>query len=68
MKTAIELLILEFEELKKTKLYENSFKAIDDCIDLAYSKVELEKKQKLTFGANCIKNFIITQELENKQK
>jgi hypothetical protein len=30
--------------LKKTKLYEKSFKAIDDCIDLAYSKLETEKQ------------------------
>lgn len=43
--TAIQELILEFQELKKTKLYQTSFKAIDDCIDLAITKLELEKEQ-----------------------
>jgi hypothetical protein len=45
MKTAIEQLISEFEELKKTKLYGTSFKGLDDCINLAYAKLELEKQQ-----------------------
>jgi hypothetical protein len=45
MKTAVQELISEFEELKKTKLYSISFKAIDDCINLAYAKLELEKQQ-----------------------
>lgn len=31
-------LIYDLEELKSTKLYENSFKAIDDCIHLLYSR------------------------------
>jgi hypothetical protein len=43
--TAIQELISEFQELKKTKLYEKSFKAIDDCINLAYAKLEMEKQQ-----------------------
>ena len=43
--TAVQELILEFQELKKTKLYETSFKAIDDCINLAIAKLELEKQQ-----------------------
>ena len=45
MKTAIQELIQEVEELKKTLLYPSSFKAIDSCIDLCYSKLELEKQQ-----------------------
>lgn len=45
MKTAIQELIEEMEKLKQTKLYENSFKAIDDCIYLALSKMELEQEQ-----------------------
>jgi hypothetical protein len=45
MKTAIEQLISEFEELKKTKLYGTSFKALEDCINLSYAKLELEKQQ-----------------------
>ena len=43
--TALQELISEFEELKKTKLYQTSFKAIDDCILLAYNKVAMEKEQ-----------------------
>lgn len=42
--TAIEELIQEFEELKKTKLYKDSFKAIDDCIFLAYNKLPKQKE------------------------
>lgn len=45
MKTAVEELIKEIEELKKTLLYQSSFKAVDNCIDLAYCKLEMEKKQ-----------------------
>jgi hypothetical protein len=44
MKTALEELIEEFEQLKKTKLYAESFKAIDDCIYLAIAKLETEKE------------------------
>jgi hypothetical protein len=43
--TAVEELIKEFEQLKLTKLYEKSFKSIDDCIYLAMNKLELEQKQ-----------------------
>lgn len=43
--TAIQELISEFEELKRTKLYQTSFKAIDDCIALAYNKLAMEKEQ-----------------------
>jgi len=43
--TAIQELISEMEELKKTKLYDTSFKAIDDCIALAYNKLAMEKEQ-----------------------
>jgi len=41
--TALQELIKEFEELKKTKLYESSFKAIDDCIFLVNFKLQKEK-------------------------
>ena len=44
-KTPMEILIEEMEQLKKTKLYEGSFKAIDDCIYLAYANLEIEKKE-----------------------
>lgn len=44
--TAVEELIKEMQQLKDTKLYQGSFKAIDDCIHLAYAKLELEKEQK----------------------
>ena len=38
--TEYKLLINDIESLKKTKLYENSFKSIDDCIFLLYTKKE----------------------------
>ena len=41
--TAIQTLIQDMEALKKTKLYENSFKAINDCIDLAYAQLDKER-------------------------
>jgi hypothetical protein len=43
--TAIQELIQEMEQLKQTKLYQVSFRAIDDCIALAYNKLEIEKQQ-----------------------
>ncbi len=43
--TAIQEIIQEFEQLKKTKLYEKSFKAIDDCIFLALAKLPKEEEQ-----------------------
>lgn len=42
--TALQELIKNFEELKKTKLYENSFKSIDDCIFLTINLLEKEKR------------------------
>jgi hypothetical protein len=44
IKTPIEELIQEMESLKSTKLYEGSFKAIEDCIHLAWAKLEKEKE------------------------
>ena len=45
--TAIDQLIADMQELKKTKLYASSFKAIDDCIFLAnYHKKEEEKQSE----------------------
>lgn len=38
MRTEFQRLIDDLEELKSTKLYENSFKAIDECIHLLYSR------------------------------
>ena len=43
--TAVEELIKEFQDLKKTLLYPSSFKAVDECIDLCYAKLEMEKQQ-----------------------
>ena len=43
--TAIDQLIEDMQELKKTKLYASSFKAIDDCIFLANYHKKTEKKQ-----------------------
>jgi hypothetical protein len=44
IKTPIEELIQEMEILKSTKLYEGSFKAIEDCICLAWAKLEKERE------------------------
>lgn len=43
--TPLQELIQEMEELKKTKLYPESFKAIDECIHLAWAKLEMEKEK-----------------------
>jgi hypothetical protein len=43
--TAIQELITEMEQLKETKLYTGSFKAIEDCLSLAYAKLEKEEEQ-----------------------
>ena len=43
--TTIQELISEMEQLKETKLYTGSFKAIEDCLCLAYAKLEIEKQQ-----------------------
>jgi hypothetical protein len=43
--TAIQELISEFQELKNTKIFKNSIKSIDECIDLAFSKLEMEKQE-----------------------
>lgn len=43
--TTIQELIKDFESLKKTKLYEHSFKSIDEFIVLAYAALEKEKQQ-----------------------
>jgi hypothetical protein len=37
-------LIKDMESLKSTKLYEASFKAIEDCVNLAYLKLDSEEK------------------------
>lgn len=42
--TAIDQLIEDMQELKKTKLYASSFKAIDDCIFLANYHKKTEKQ------------------------
>jgi len=45
-KIAIDKLIEDMQELKKTKLYASSFKCIDDCLFLAeyYKKEELKQE------------------------
>ncbi len=41
----LEELIQDFEKLKKYKVYPESFKAIEDCIALAYFKLEEIKNE-----------------------
>ncbi len=47
--TAINKLIVDMQELKKTKVYASSFKCIDDCLFLAeyYKKEEQMKHDEL---------------------
>lgn len=45
IQTAIQELISELQALKQTKVLMPSLNAIDDCINLAYAKIELEKMQ-----------------------
>ena len=52
-KTSLKQLINEMQDLKKTKIFNNSFKAIDDCIDLAYANLEIEKEQIIEAGNSC---------------
>ena len=43
--TAIDRLIKDMQELKKTKLYASSFKCIDDCLFLAEYYKKKERNQ-----------------------
>ena len=61
MKTAVQELIKEFQDLKKTLLYPSTFKAVDECIDLCYAKLEMEKQQMIDAGNSCA----IKQHLHN---
>jgi hypothetical protein len=45
IQTAIQELISELKALKQTKVLMPSLNAIDDCINLAYAKIEVEKQQ-----------------------
>lgn len=45
IQTAIQELISELKQLKQTKVLSHSLNAIDDCIHLAYAKLEMEKQQ-----------------------
>jgi hypothetical protein len=60
MRTEFQRLIDDLEELKSTRLYENSFKAIDDCIYLLYSRKNyFESLEQKTSDKNLdIINFI----------
>ena len=51
--TSLKQLINEMQDLKKTKIFNNSLKAIDECIDLAYAKLEIEKEQIIDAGNSC---------------
>lgn len=48
--TAIDQLIADMQELKKTKLYASSLKAIDVCIFLANYHKKTEKEQIIDFA------------------
>ena len=50
--TAIQELISELKALKQTKVLMPSLNAIDDCINLAYAKLEIEKQQIINSHLN----------------
>jgi hypothetical protein len=47
--TEFQRLIDDLEGLKSTKLYENSFKAIDDCIHLLYLRKNYFEKLEILY-------------------
>ena len=49
MKTPVDRLIKDMQELKKTKLYASSFKCIDDCLFLAEYYKKEERNQLIDF-------------------
>lgn len=55
--TAIQELITELKQLKQTKVLAHSLNAIDDCIHLAYAKMEKEQQQI----ENAFDNGLITE-------
>ena len=61
--TSLKQLINEMQDLKKTKIFNNSLKAIDECIDLAYAKLEIEKEQIVDAGNSCAKINKMTETL-----
>ena len=61
--TSLKQLINEMQDLKKTKIFNNSLKAIDECIDLAYAKLEIEKEQIIDAGNSCAKINKMTETL-----
>jgi hypothetical protein len=55
--TEFQRLIDDLEGLKSTKLYENSFKVIDDCIHLLYSRKNyFEKLERIHTVSNLPKD------------
>jgi hypothetical protein len=68
MKTTLQELISEMEQLKETKLYNlASFKAIEHCLRLAYEKLETEKQQIIEASNNSYLNSdLIKRSIKNK--
>jgi len=58
IQTAIQELISELKALKQTKVLMPSLNTIDDCINLAYAKIEVEKMQIVD---SFEKGFLTTQ-------
>jgi hypothetical protein len=58
--TEFQRLIDDLEELKSTKLYENSFKVIDDCIHLLYSRKNYFESLEQLNSSKFKKGFLFT--------
>ena len=64
--TAIQELIQEMEELREDNIYPESFEAIDECIHLCYSKLEMEKEQIVTAHYQGYRSDIGTTEVSEQ--
>lgn len=70
IQTAIQELISELKALKQTKVLMPSLNAIDDCINLAYAKIEVEKRHITNCfeHADMVGRASIVRELNSNDK
>ena len=67
MRTEFQRLIDDLEGLKSTKLYENSFKSINDCIHLLYSRKNyFEKLENLSTNKDESVKVVLSYVLTDK--
>jgi hypothetical protein len=66
---AIDKLIVDIQELKKTKLYASSFKCIDDCLFLAeyYKKEERNQIIRAINYSEMKRDELLKQAIEERR-